>query len=89
MEEGNVTEEARGKDLNKAYRQGNKQGYVGYDDDIGYGYGYKGIACCFYFISFVCVCKIENIKILKLFLALHPISIFKAHIYLLIHSDTY
>lgn len=45
MDEGNVTEEGRGKELNKAYKQGNKQGYNGagaYDDDaIGYG-GYGG-----------------------------------------------
>lgn len=50
MEEGNVTDEARGKELNKAYRQGNKQGYGGYDDDGFYGYGYKnGTASSFYY----------------------------------------
>jgi hypothetical protein len=42
LEEGNVTDEARGKEVNKAYKQGNKQGYGGYDDDGFYGYGYKG-----------------------------------------------
>lgn len=55
MDEGNVTEEGRGKELNKAYKQGNKQGYNGaYDDDgIGYGYGgYKGIAWRFILFAF-------------------------------------
>lgn len=71
MDEGNVTEEGRGKELNKAYKQGNKQGYNGaYDDDgIGYGYGssYKGIASRFILFALSAM-KIELFMLYILFL---------------------